>query len=326
MLSTEFDAFSGEHLEQIQRVYLSSLFSGCEPRILATLLERDGRKRSRVIKEAIKARFLDSTPKNVFGEVAHTINPIAIESVTSVSVDCFELWSSLLNKYSNRSVYAKPWIRLASQSIEVQNWFLKEAGVDWYVVAEAPYESFCDLGEYSEMVILDGPQSQAYDRYWSGPFPSLDDAISRRKEIPRSSIAASTAELRCKVKAYFHERKIDRMFTRNLLWGLVEMKIVPSDLVFDAEGKPTIDTQLDEGHSLRFETNPDLPDRRGDVTWEENLLKSTERLKRRIALAEQQLSVLRAIHSGIQSFGGWHNFMNSLDAEIRLKIDESTNS
>jgi hypothetical protein len=128
--------------------------------------------------------------------------------------------------------------------------------------------------------------------------------------------------LRQKVADFFSERKIQWAFANNLLWGLVDVANVPNDLLFNAEGKPTLDAQLEEGHSFRFESNPNQPSSRYEVTWESNLAKSIERLKSQITSAEQQLEKLRLIADQIKSTGGWESFKDAMEKRLRAEISK----
>ena len=155
---------------------------------------------------------------------------------------------------------------------------------------------------------------------------TLDEAIKLRRAISGVSIAASSIDLRQQVKEFFAERKFQWAFANNLLWGLVNVAHVPNDLLYDADGKPTVDSQLEEGHSLRFASNPNPPSDRKAVNWEENLAKSIERLKSRISKAEQQLEKLRVIGGRVQSCGGWVAFMDAMEQRLRVEITTEENA
>ena len=126
-----------------------------------------------------------------------------------------------------------------------------------------------------------------------------------------------SGDQRIAVAEFVAERRIQKLFANNLLWGLVNVARIPNELLFDVDDKPTMDSQLEEGHSMRFATNPNTPDSRSAVDWEANLSKSVERLKSRVSKAERQLKVLRAIEAGVQSCGGWHSFMDTMEQRLR---------
>lgn len=187
-------------------------------------------------------------------------------------------------------------------------------------MSRVPYEYHGSFADAPETILTDGRPSETHNRYWVGPFAAFDEAIQKRKPILVATIAVSSKELRQKVTDFFAERKIQWAFANNLLWGLVDIALVPKDLVYDADGKPTVNAQLDEGQSLIFASNPNPPSDRKAVTWEENLAKSVERLKSRIAKAEQQLDKLRQIETRVHSFGGWAAFMDAMENRLRIEL------
>ena len=315
-----------DQIARLQRCYLSSMFTGSEPTITDKTLESDGRTRNRVVKDAANAGLLMPTNEKSSYGVVLRITPEVISSIEPVDFSLFELWSDLREKNPHREAYERPWIRVEGLPVENQCSLLNRDDIDWFVVSRAPYEYHGSFADSPETILADVRPSETYNRYWAGPFATFDEAIQRRKTILDAKLAVSSKELRHKVADFFAERKIQRAFANNLLWGLVDVANVPNDLLFNSEGKPTLDTQLDEGHSIRFESNPSQPSSRHEVTWESNLAKSIERLKSRIANAEAQLEKLRLIADRIQSYGGWGSFMDAMETRLREEISKKSDA
>ena len=320
MVETDRQMLTSNQLAHLQRCYLSAKFTDSEPTITDKTLESDGRKRNRIVKDAVNAGLLMPTNEKSSYGVLLRITPEVISSVELVNFSLFDLWSDLREKNPHREAYERPWVRVEGLSVENQCSLLKRDDIDWFVVSRAPYEFHGGFADSPETILTDVRPSESHNRYWAGPYTTIDLANQRRKAILDASIAVSSKELRQKVAYFFAERKIQRTFANNLLWGLVDVADIPNDLLFNSEGKPTLDTQLDEGHSLRFDSNPNQPSSRQEVTWETNLAKSIERLKSRITNAEQQLEKLRLIESRIQSTGGWDSFMDEMENRLRSEL------
>lgn len=317
MVQSELQVRTPVQLEQLQRQYLRATFYGSEATITDQSLESDGRKRGRVLKEGVSAGLLAPNSETPHGGMTYQITAEVIAFVPAETPVLFDVWTSFHEKNLHREAYERPWIRVEDLSVPLQCGLLESRDFDWYVVSKAPYEYSCRFAEAPEVTISDGTRSPSFNQYWTGPFATLEDAIARRKTISGSCIAASSPLLRQQVAEYFAERKLQWGFANNLLWGLVELGVVPEDLVFDADGKPKVESQLNEGYSLQFASNPNPPDRRDAVEWESNLAKSIERWKARIAKAEKQLDILRTVQTGISSFGGWDSFMDALEQRLR---------
>ena len=320
MVKTDRQMLTSNQLAQLQRCYLNAKFTDSEPTITDKTLESDGRKRNRIVKDAVNAGLLMPTNEKSSYGVLLRITPEVISSVELVDFTLFDLWSDLREKNPHREAYERPWVRVEGLSVENQCSLLKRDDIDWFVVSRAPYEFHGRFADAPETILTDARPSEAHSRFWAGPFSKIDEAIERRKTILDGGIAVSSKELRQKVADFFAERKIQWAFANNLLWGLVDVALVPKDLVYDADGKPTVNAQLDEGQSLIFASNPNPPSDRKAVTWKENLAKSVERLKSRIAEAEEQLDKLRQIEARMHSFGGWAAFMDAMENRLRIEL------
>ena len=320
IVETDRQMLTSNQLAQLQRCYLIAKFTGSEPTITDQTLESDGRKRTRIVTDAVNAGLLMPTnEKSSYGAVFR-ITPEIISSVVPVDFSLFELWSDLREKNPHRRAYERPWIRVEGLPVENQCSLLKRNDIDWFVVSRAPYEYHGSFADEPETILADVRPSETHNRYWAGPFSTIEEAIERRRTIHDARIAVSSKELRLKVAEFYAERKIQQTFANNLLWGLVDVANFPNDLLFNSEGKPNLDTQLDEGHAFRFESNPNQPSSRQEVTWESNLAKSIERLKSQITNAERQLEKLRLIADRIQSTGGWNSFMDEMENRLRSEL------
>ncbi len=320
MAKSERQMLTDEQIARLQRGYLSATLTGSEPKIAEKYLVTDGRRKNRIINDAVSAGILVPTnEKSEYGAIFR-ISAEVISSVTPVDFPLFDLWSDLRNKNPHREAYERPWIGVEGLSVENQCSLLKRNDIDWFVVSRVPYEYNGSFADSPETLLTDARPSEAHNRYWAGPFTTFDEAIQRRKPILVATIAVSSKELREKVADFFAERKFQWAFANNLFWGLVDVASVPNDLLFNAEGKPTLDTQLDEGHAFRFESNPNPPSSRHEVAWESNLAKSIERLKLQISNAEKQLEKLRLIAARIQSARGWGSFMDAMEQRLRMQL------
>ncbi|MEI8020022.1 MAG: hypothetical protein WCH39_17595 [Schlesneria sp.] len=322
MEKSECRMLTNDQIARLQQSYLSATFAGSEPTITDKTLESDGRKRNRIVKDAVDGGLLLATDEKSSYGVVLRITPEVLSSVEPVDFSLFELWGDLQEKNPHREAYERPWIRVEGLSVENQCSLLRRNDIDWFVVSRAPYEYLGSFADAPETILTDARRSEAHNRYWAGPFSMIAHAIERRKTILDATIAVSSKELRQIVADFYAEQKIQRAFANNLLWGLVDVANVPNDLLFNSDGKPTLDTQLDEGHSLRFASNPSQPSSRQEVTWESNLAKSIERLKSRITNAEEQLERLRLIESRIQSTGGWCAFMDAMEQRLRTELSK----
>lgn len=320
MAKSDRQMLTADQIARLQRSYLSATFTGSEPKIAEKYLESDGRRKNRIINEAVNAGILIPTnEKSDYGAVFR-ISAEVIASVVPVDFTLFDLWADLRNKYPHHEAYERPWIGVEGLSVEIQCALLKRDNIDWFVVSRVPYEYHGSFADAPETILTDGRPSETHNKYWSGPFGTFDEAIQKRKPILVATIAVSSKELRQKVADFYAERKIQWAFANNLLWGLVDVALVPKDVVYDADGKPTVNAQLDEGQSLIFASNPNPPSDRKGVSWEVNLAKSVERLKSRIAKAEGQLEKLRVIEARVHSFGGWPAFMDAMEQRLRGEI------
>ena len=326
MVEIDVQIVTCEQMEQLQRQFLKATFNGEVAAVTDKSLESDGRRRGRVLKEAVNTGLLvPSNESSTYGKTYH-ITAEVIASVIPSTLPLFEIWTALHEKNSHREPYERPWIRVEDLSIEVQCGVLKTDDIDWFVVARTPYEYRANFADAPETILADVSQFHAFNQYWAGPFATLDDAIARRKKISGACIAPSSQVLRRQVAEFFAERKLQWQFANNLLWGLVEVAQVPEDVIFDADGNPAVDKQLEEGYSLRLSSNPNPPANRDAVAWEANLANSIERLKSRITKAEQQLELLRVIQTRVASSGGWGSFMDTLEKKLRTAIAEKHDS
>ena len=322
MVETVLQGLTSEQRGEIQRQFLRARFRGVDALITEKTLEHDGRKRKRVAKDAVAAGLLVPTNVTSSNGMTYRITEVAA-AMPPVKIDLFETWEASNKANPHRDAYERPWIRVDDQPVEIQCALLNTEGLDWFVVSPFPYDyHHASFADEPESIIKDGRPSELFHRYWAGPFPTLDEAITQRRAISGATVAASSNLLRQQVTEFFSDRRFQRTFASNLLWGLVDVAQVPNDLLFNADGKPTVDKQLDEGHSLRFESNPNAPGCRQDVRWETNLAKSIERLKSRITNAEQQLEKLRVIEARVQSCGGWGAFMDAMEQRLRIELSK----
>lgn len=318
MVETDNEILTADQREQLQKSYLSGRFHNRQATINDRILESDGRKRARVIKECINAGLLLPDSTAAWNGNDYVIAAEVLGTIMPATLSLFDTWSTLHTANSHREAFDRPWIRVETLPIDVQCALLAEPPeVDWFVVSRTPYEYHAQFADEPQTRMTDGTPSQAFGRYWSGPFVTLAEAIAHQKQCPGTCLAVSSAALRASVTAQFAERKLQWSFANNLLWGLGALGIVPKDVLFDSEGKPTIDSQLSEGYSLRFSSDPNPPKSRSEVQWPTNLAQSIERLKARIARAEQQLATLRLIDSQVMQSGGWTQFMDAFELRLR---------
>jgi|GEM_PF-1781698 len=320
MVETDIQILTTEQREQLQKSYLFGQFHGKAAVISDKTLEPDGRRRNRVIKEAVNAGFLKPNGADSWHGNAYEITSDVMSIVVPELPNLLDHWTKFHDSNSHREAYERPWIRIEDLSIGGQFAVLQSRAFEWFVVSDVPYRYHARFADERATILTDGSESQAYDRYWNGPLATLEEAVAVRKSSTGTCLAVSSNALRIAVTQHYAERKLQGTFANNLLWGLVALDVIPKDTVFDTDGKPTIDAQLVEGHSLRFSSDPNPPANRDAVNWESNIANSIERLKSRIAKAEEQLNTLRLIDSGVVSFGGWGPFMDALEMRLRQAV------
>ena len=252
MMDTDTQILTVEQCETLQRHYLWSKLNDRPATISDTMFEPDGRRRGRVIKDAVTSGFLRPFGNDLWDGKTYEVTPEVMATVVPKLPHLLQMWAELHEKNSHREAYSRPWIRFEDLSIDDQFGVIDSDSVDWFVISTIPYQYQAQFASEHETVLANVPNGQSHNRYWAGPFASLNLANEHKTGKPSLGIAISSSELRVAVAERFSEAKLQRTFAANLLWGLVTMNIVPKDLVFDPDGKPTVDTQLVEGHAFRL--------------------------------------------------------------------------
>lgn len=317
MVHTDPQILTTAQLEILQRAYLWGRIHGRTAQVSDVTLEPDGRRRSKVVKEAVAAGFLKEIGKDSWHGSAFEVTTQILRTVQPQEPNLQDTWTKLYEKYSHRDAYTRPWIRFEDLLIAEQFQVIESELVDWFVVSSVPYEYHAFFGDDPETVVTDATAAQAYNRYFAGPFSTMDEAVIASTGKPTVGLAVSSPALREMVASRFAEEKVQRLFASNLIWGLVTLGIVPNDVIISSTGKPTINSQLIEGHPMRFSADAESPCSRLEVRWEENLAESIERIKTRIEQLQSTLEQLRTIDRGINNFGGWNLFKDKLEQQLR---------
>jgi hypothetical protein len=320
MVETDSKSLSADQIVLLQRTFLWGRINRRTPQVSDVSLESDGRRRGRVVKEAVAAGLIRDVGRDAWQGNAYEVMPDIMQTLTPQLPELITSWSSLYERYSHKNAYARPWIRLEELTIAEQFGAIKSEAVDWFIVATVPYEYHASFADDAETVLTNAPPASAYQRYFAGPFRSLDEAVTAKTGKPSVCLALSSPELRQFVADKFAEEKLQRTFAANLLWGLVTMEIVPKDLLFGPDDKPTMDSQLVEGHSLRLSSDMNPPSCRAEVRWDANLAESVERIKSRIERLQVKLEQLRAIDKNVAKFGGWDRFKEALESRLRSSL------
>lgn len=317
MVTTDSQILTTEQSEMLQRAFLWGTINRRTPQVSDVSLESDGRRRSRVIKDAVAAGLIRDMGKDAWQGNAYEVTSEIIRTLHPQHPELLETWSRLQEKNSHRNAYCRPWIRLEELSLPEQFASIESQSLDWFIVSSVPYEYHASFADEAETILSDAGPAAAYNRYFAGPFPTLEAAVAALSGKPSLCLAISSQELRKTVEAKFIEEKLQRTFATNLIWGLVSLDVVPKDFVIGPEGKPTVNPQLIEGHSLRLSTDVNPPSCRDDVRWDSNLAESIDRIKSRIKRLEATLEQLRTIDQGVAAFGGWNRFKDELENRIR---------
>jgi len=321
MVDTDSQILTAEQREMLQRAFLWGTINRRTPQVSDVSLESDGRRRSRVIKDAVAAGLIRDMGKDAWQGNAYEVTSEIIKTLDPQHPEPLETWSKLHEKNSQRNAYSRPWIRLEELSMPQQFAAIESDSVDWFIVSAVPYEYHAYFADEAETILTDATPAGAYNRYFAGPFPTLEAAVAAKSGKPSLCLAISSPELRQSVEAKFTEEKLQRTFAANLIWGLVSLHVVPKDLVVGPDGKPTVDPQLDEGHSLRLSSDVNPPSCRDEVRWDANLAESIDRIKSRIEKLQATLEQLRTIEKGVAAFGGLNKFKDGLEQRLRSSND-----
>jgi hypothetical protein len=293
-------------LSQLRMTKLSSVFRGTEATIDGRSIERDGRRRPAVIRRLLQSKLIRKITEK---EHMFTIIESVLDEIDSVEIDLMAIWTSNYTANNKRQAYHRPWILLEKLTVPEQWAVLNEQTCDWFVVAVDPYRYMHDFAEVAEAP--DDPKRirVKFSRYWSGPHSELTHARSKLRSAPGTVIAVSSDELRTEVQSYHVEQHRQWQFANNLLFGLVELELVPAFLLLDDHGKPLIDRQLNEGFAIRgVSVEPEHAD---EVRWESNLRESIARVENSIRKRQETLHILNEVSTAISRFGGWHKFKQS---------------
>jgi hypothetical protein len=317
MVDTDSQILTAEQREMLQRAFLWGTINRQTPQVSDVSLESDGRRRSRVIKDAVAAGFIRDMGQDAWQGNAYEVTSEIIKTLHPQHPELFQTWSKLHEKNSHRNAYSRPWIRLEELSMPEQFAAIESDSLDWFIVSSVPYEYHAYFADEAEAILADATPAGAYNRYFAGPFPTLEAAVAAKSGKPSLCLAVSSQELRKTVEAKFAEEKLQRTFATNLIWGLVSLDVVPKDLVVGPDGKPTVDPQLVEGHSLRLSSDVNPPSCRDEVRWDANLAESIDRIKSRIEKLQATLEQLRTIDKGVAAIGGWTTFKDALEDRLR---------
>ncbi len=319
MVDTESQFLTVAQREMLQRTYLWSQINGRRAEVSDDRFEPDGRRRAKTIREAISAGFLRPLEKDSSNGKTYEVTSQVLSTLSVEPPDLMQVWSKLYERASQRRVYSRPWVRLEDLSMGQQAAVLDCVSMDWYVVSSVPHEYHATLADEPDVVLKDVAESQAYHRFYSGPYETLTAAAAVRSGKSTCMLAVSSVQLREAVAARISEETHQRLFVSNLLWALATLNIVPKDLLFNGDGTAKLNSQLIEGHTFGFGSSAPAPapTTRSEVNWQANLNESIERLKSQIDQLQKTLDQYRQIDHGIQTFGGWEKFMDEMEARIR---------
>lgn len=307
-------SLSDEQLRVLQERALQEVFTGRAATVYAEQFETDGRKRSRVIREAVESGFIEPSDSKTY-----RVLPRVLDTIETAQTDLFQTWQVNFEKNQASSAYEKPWIRLASLPMPIQKGVLLSNAVDWYVVSLTPYNYHVSFADEPEQPVDSTRSMSRYSTYWAGPFDTLDAARERLRSVDGTCLAVSSPILRGKAKAFHNERKFVRQFVINLLWGLAKLGIVPKDELFSSDDKARIDSQLEEGHPLHFGSRHS-PETTSEVAWEANLKESIQRITDQISEQQHRLALLVHIRDAMDSYGGWEKFKRDYAAALRREL------
>ncbi len=321
MVDTDSQILTAEQREMLQRAFLWGTINRRTPQVSDVSLESDGRRRSRVIKDAVAAGIIRDMGKDAWQGNAYEVTSEIRKTLHPQHPELLETWCKLHEKNSQRNAYSRPWIRLEELSMPEQFAAIESDSLDWFIVSSVPYEYHAYFADDAETMLTAATPAGAYNRYFAGPFPTLEAAVAAKSGKPSLCLAISSQELRKTVEAKFTEEKLQLTFAGNLIWGLVSLDIVPKDLVVGPGGKPTVDPQLVEGHSLGLSSDVKPPSCRDEVRWDSNLAESIDRIKSRLEKLQATLEQLRTIDKAVAAFGGWNHFKDALEHRLRSSND-----
>ncbi len=317
MVDTDSQILTAAQKEMLQRAFLWGKINRRTPQVNEVSLEPDGRRRSRVIKDAVSAGLMRDIGKDAWQGNAYEVTSEIMKTLHPQHPELLETWSRFHEKNSHKNAYSRPWIRLEELSMPEQFGAIESDALEWFIVSSVPYEYHAYFADEAETILTDATPAGAYNRYFAGPFPTLEEAVGAKSGKPSLCLAVSSLELRQMVADKFAEEKLQRTFAANLIWGLVTLDVLPKDLVIGPDGKPTVDPQLVEGHSLRLSSDVNPPSCRAETRWESNLAESIDRIKSRIDKLQATLEQLRHIDKNIAAFGGWDQFKDALENRLR---------
>ncbi len=188
MVEIDVQIVTCKQMEQLQRQFLKATFNGEVAAVTDKSLESDGRRRGRVLKEAVNAGLLVATSETSSNGQTYHITSEVIASVVPRTLALFEIWLALHEKNPHREPYDRPWLRVEDLSIEVQCGVLKTEDIDWFVVSRSPYEYRANFADAPETILADVSPFHAFNQYWAGPFATLEDALPVEKRFPARAL------------------------------------------------------------------------------------------------------------------------------------------
>ncbi len=297
-MSTPTELPNRKLLTVLQESYFESVFAARKPRLQIRLIEQDRRKHRKILRELVNAGLVQENHAD--GETDYEILPSVLRSLQAAPCNICKIWQNAFESRTASSVSLRPWIRHDVLSPNQKRHILESDHYDFFVVAREAYSDWGSLAPEPRTVLE--RTRQKYLQYWDGPFKRIADAWSSVGRNYELLIVVSSEELREFAAKRIADRKFEKLYLDNLLWGLVVCGIVDKRVVFDENDAPRLDQQLRE-RALQ----PALACTYANVdheSWQENLESSIANLTTGIERMNLRLTTLRQISASIVQFGG----------------------
>ena len=282
-------------------------------------LERDGRKKNRLVRELLGSGWIEEH------DGGHKLvrQPI-IDTIEGEFVDLIPQWDELRK---NASIGRKDddFIRLNCFSTgQLKTLLNAEPGdVQFYVMSSMPFEYSAQFQDEEG-----DPKTENACPWW-GPFDSLDEAqvclqraytefMQSARRMQSFEVTVTSTELIQHVEETVFNERIDDLFTKNLLWGLIQCELATEDELYhplkenEDRRRPKISTSLDDGIILgvRGSNVGDDP-----TNWPVNLGNSIERHQKQIEESQSAVELLTNLQNRIGDYG-WSKFKTDYRAKL----------
>jgi hypothetical protein len=266
-------------------------------------IEPDKRKQKKAMRELVAAGYLDTFDDGCFDATSK-----AYDEWPREDFDLIAMWDAVGNKrWCERESRFMKFILFQDLTRGQQKATMIVPGVRFRLCQRGPlyYHTLFDPSAHLSDPVAPGPDV-AKMKKWMYDRPEFKD----RRMSDDYELVVETDELIAHANAAIEKDRFDKLFVRNLAWGLVKCEVATSE---EAELiKPQASGFMSERSEGYLGTDP--------LKWGDELHEAIVDCREKIDALQRNLIAMSAIEARVHAFGGWDVFREAMANSLRKEL------